>query len=125
MSSIEFRDVNKYFGEVGAVRDFNLEIEDKEFLVLLGPSGCGKSTALRLIAGLEEPDGGAHVTVLLDDAGVLHRHLPAAERHHAGAGLDVGVEQRRALERVHERLSRPPRPGAVKRLPGPERHRFC
>jgi multiple sugar transport system ATP-binding protein len=58
MSRIEFRDVNKYFGEVGAVRDFNLEIEDKEFLVLLGPSGCGKSTALRLIAGLEEPTSG-------------------------------------------------------------------
>ncbi len=58
MSRIELRNVNKFFGDVVAVRDFNLEIEDKEFLVLLGPSGCGKSTALRLIAGLEEPTSG-------------------------------------------------------------------
>ncbi len=58
MSRIVFRDVSKYFGPVGAVRDLNLEVEDKEFLVLLGPSGCGKSTALRLVAGLEEPTSG-------------------------------------------------------------------
>ena len=37
-----------------AVTDFNLEIEDKEFIILVGPSGCGKSTTLRMIAGLEE-----------------------------------------------------------------------
>jgi multiple sugar transport system ATP-binding protein len=58
MGRIVFRDVSKHFGDVVAVRDFNLEIEDKEFLVLLGPSGCGKSTALRLVAGLEEPTFG-------------------------------------------------------------------
>ena len=39
---------------VVAVEDFNLEIDDKEFIVLVGPSGCGKSTTLRMIAGLEE-----------------------------------------------------------------------
>ena len=37
-----------------AVKDFNLEIEDKEFIIFVGPSGCGKSTTLRMIAGLEE-----------------------------------------------------------------------
>ena len=58
MTRIAFRDVNKKFGDVIAVRDFNLEVEDGEFLVLLGPSGCGKSTALRLVAGLEEPTSG-------------------------------------------------------------------
>ena len=41
-----------------AVQDFNLEIEDKEFIVLVGPSGCGKSTTLRMIAGLEDISGG-------------------------------------------------------------------
>ena len=41
-----------------AVQDFNLEIQDKEFIVLVGPSGCGKSTTLRMIAGLEEISGG-------------------------------------------------------------------
>ena len=44
----------KYQGGVIAVSDFNLEIKDKEFIVLVGPSGCGKSTTLRMIAGLEE-----------------------------------------------------------------------
>ena len=58
MSSITFRGVSKHFGSVIAVQDFNLDVEDKEFLVLLGPSGCGKSTALRLVAGLEEPTEG-------------------------------------------------------------------
>ena len=41
-----------------AVQDFNLEIADKEFIVLVGPSGCGKSTTLRMVAGLEEISGG-------------------------------------------------------------------
>ncbi len=44
----------KYPGGVVAVTDVNLEIRDKEFIVLVGPSGCGKSTTLRMIAGLEE-----------------------------------------------------------------------
>jgi multiple sugar transport system ATP-binding protein len=44
----------KYPGGVTAVSDFNLEIADKEFIILVGPSGCGKSTTLRMIAGLEE-----------------------------------------------------------------------
>ncbi|WP_302453080.1 ATP-binding cassette domain-containing protein, partial [Victivallis vadensis] len=43
-----------YDGKVAAVKDVNLEIRDREFMVLVGPSGCGKSTTLRMIAGLEE-----------------------------------------------------------------------
>lgn len=43
-----------YDNKVTAVDDFNLKIEDKEFIVFVGPSGCGKSTTLRMIAGLEE-----------------------------------------------------------------------
>lgn len=54
MAKVRFEHVTKRFGEVVAVNDLNLEIEDREFLVLVGPSGCGKSTALRLLAGLEE-----------------------------------------------------------------------
>jgi multiple sugar transport system ATP-binding protein len=54
MASVTYRNVYKRFGEVTAVNDMDLFIEDKEFLVLVGPSGCGKSTALRLLAGLEE-----------------------------------------------------------------------
>ena len=55
MASLSLRNIWKvYPGDVTAVKDFNLEIEDKEFVVLVGPSGCGKSTTLRMVAGLEE-----------------------------------------------------------------------
>jgi multiple sugar transport system ATP-binding protein len=55
VASISFRHVwKKYAGNTVAVRDFNAEVADKEFLVLVGPSGCGKSTTLRMLAGLEE-----------------------------------------------------------------------
>jgi len=58
MASVTFEHVSKRFGDVVAVNDMNIEIEDKEFLVLVGPSGCGKTTALRLLAGLEEISDG-------------------------------------------------------------------
>ncbi|GGK20431.1 maltodextrin import ATP-binding protein MsmX [Caldalkalibacillus thermarum] len=55
MASIRLHHIYKrYNDEVTAVKDFHLEIEDREFIVLVGPSGCGKSTTLRMIAGLEE-----------------------------------------------------------------------
>ena len=55
MASLKLKNVmKKYPGGVVAVNDFNLDIEDKEFIILVGPSGCGKSTTLRMIAGLEE-----------------------------------------------------------------------
>mgnify|MGYP003574446366 CR=1 FL=1 len=54
MASVNFDHVYKRFGEVTAVNDLDIEIEDKEFLVLVGPSGCGKTTALRCLAGLED-----------------------------------------------------------------------
>lgn len=58
MASVTYDHVTKRFGEVVAVDDLSIEIEDKEFLVLVGPSGCGKSTALRCLAGLEEISNG-------------------------------------------------------------------
>ena len=59
MSSVSLKNVYKvYPGNVTAVSDFNLDIADKEFIVLVGPSGCGKSTTLRMIAGLEEITSG-------------------------------------------------------------------
>ena len=55
MAGLSLQNVyKKYSGDVVAVSDFCLEIEDKEFIILVGPSGCGKSTTLRMIAGLEE-----------------------------------------------------------------------
>jgi len=54
MASVTYDNVYKRFGDVVAVNDMDIEVADKEFLVLVGPSGCGKTTALRLLAGLEE-----------------------------------------------------------------------
>ncbi len=59
MATLKFRNINKiYENKVQAVFDFNLDVEDKEFIVFVGPSGCGKSTTLRMVAGLEEISSG-------------------------------------------------------------------
>ena len=59
MASVSLKHIYKiYSGNVTAVSDFCLDIEDKEFIVLVGPSGCGKSTTLRMVAGLEEISDG-------------------------------------------------------------------
>src|SRR5450759_3262900 len=58
MANVVFDNVNKRYGNVQVITDLNLEVRDKEFMVLVGPSGCGKSTALRMIAGLEEITSG-------------------------------------------------------------------
>jgi len=58
MAGVKYDHVTKQFGEVKAVNDLNLDVKDKEFLVLVGPSGCGKTTALRLLAGLEDISAG-------------------------------------------------------------------
>ena len=59
MAGLTFNHVYKvYPNGVKAVNDFNMEIKDKEFIVLVGPSGCGKSTTLRMIAGLEKISAG-------------------------------------------------------------------
>src|SRR5919198_1460314 len=58
MAGVTLNHITKKFGEVTAVSDLNIQIQDREFLVLVGPSGCGRSTALRMIAGLEEITAG-------------------------------------------------------------------
>src|SRR5919106_6054202 len=58
MATVSLRKLRKQFGKVEAVRGIDLDIADREFVVLVGPSGCGKSTTLRMIAGLEEVSDG-------------------------------------------------------------------
>src|SRR4249919_3985233 len=58
MAHVSLRNVVKHFDDTVAVRGIDLDISDKEFVVLVGPSGCGKSTTLRMIAGLEDITGG-------------------------------------------------------------------
>ncbi len=62
MANVKFEHVTKRFGDVVAVNDLNIEVNDREFLVFVGPSGCGKTTSLRMLAGLEEvTDGNIYI----------------------------------------------------------------
>src|SRR5262245_15703923 len=65
MAGIQIERVTKRYGDVEAVRDLSLTINDREFVTLLGPSGCGKTTLLRMIAGFAAPDAG---TIAVDGA---------------------------------------------------------
>ena len=75
MATIEMRSVCKQFGETHVIRNVDLSIKDKEFVVFVGPSGCGKSTLLRLFSGLEELTSGE---MYID--GERIDHLPPAQR---------------------------------------------
>ena len=75
MARVLIRGLNKKFGEVHVVKDVNLEIRDKEFLVIVGPSGCGKTTTLRMVAGLESITSGQ---ILIGDTVV--NELPPMDR---------------------------------------------
>ncbi|HEY9011883.1 MAG TPA: ABC transporter ATP-binding protein, partial [Devosia sp.] len=75
MAEIELRNVDKHFGSLHVIRDVNLTVKDREFVVFLGPSGCGKTTTLRAIAGLEDIDSG---DILIDGKPVQNIH--ASER---------------------------------------------
>ena len=75
MASVEIKGLQKVYGSVSVLRDIDLSIADREFLIFVGPSGCGKSTLLRMIAGLEAPSGG---DIRIDGRRV--NNLPAKER---------------------------------------------
>ena len=78
MATLKLKNINKiYDNNVQAVFDFNLDVEHKEFIVLVGPSGCGKSTTLRMIAGLEEITSGELYIddVLMNDVAPKDRNI--------------------------------------------------
>src|SRR5258707_9349680 len=64
MAQVAMRSLNKKFDEVHVVKDVNIDIHDKEFVVLVGPSGCGKTTTLRMVAGLESITSG---NIMIDE----------------------------------------------------------
>ena len=122
MSTIRLRNVNKvYPNGFHAVHDFNLTIEDGEFIVLVGPSGCGKSTTLRMIAGLEDISGGELIidgklsndltpiqrgVSMVFQSYALYPHLTVAENLAFGLkaqGLDAELIKKR-VERISKML---------------------
>jgi sn-glycerol 3-phosphate transport system ATP-binding protein len=133
VARVELRQLSKTFAPgVVAVREWDLTIEDGQFVVVVGPSGCGKTTALRMMAGLERPSGG---DILFDgrsvtstapvDRGVamvfqhasLYPHLTIEEN--LGFGLRMrGVERRRRRSRVAEMADRLRVGDKLQRFPG-------
>lgn len=97
MAKVVLQDITKRFDETVAVKDLNLTIADREFLVLVGPSGCGKTTTLRMIAGLEEITQGE---IYIGDR--LVNNLPPKDRNIAmvfqGSALILGIRP----EDLHE-----------------------
>src|SRR5215813_1466802 len=75
MARVLILNLNKFYDDFHAVKDVNLEIRDKEFVVLVGPSGCGKTTTLRMVAGLESITSGR---ILIDDK--IINDLPPMDR---------------------------------------------
>lgn len=112
-----------------AIADFSLEVEDREFLILLGPSGCGKSTALNVLAGFIAPDGGSvtvggySVTAPGPDRGVVFQDANvfpwmSVEENIAAGPKFRGVPTSRALtQQITEMIARVGLSGAEKHLP--------
>ncbi len=130
MSFLSLQNISKRYGAMRAVADLSLEVEGGEFFGLLGPSGCGKTTTLRMIAGLEMPDGGRimldgrEITGLAADRrgfGMVFQSYALFPHLNVFENVAFGLRARRVPEaevkgRVSEAL-------ALVRLPGYERRR--
>ena len=122
MSIIEFREVNKFFGDFQVLEDINLSVDEGEVVVVIGPSGSGKSTLLRCINGLEEISSGeiivdgirvgddkTNLNTLRTEIGMifqqfnLYPHMTVAENIKLAPVKVKGVSKREANERC-ERL---------------------
>ena len=125
MAQVTMRSLNKMYDEVHAVKDVNLDIRDKEFVVLVGPSGCGKTTTLRMVAGLESITSGR---VLIDDKVVnelapMDRDIAMVFQNYALYPHMIGLRQHGLRPQNAEiRQARDPEAGARgRRHPGHRR----
>jgi multiple sugar transport system ATP-binding protein len=112
MASISLKKLNKTFGALTVVHDIDLEIADKEFIILVGPSGCGKSTTLRMIAGLEDISGGELLigTDLMNDVPSKDRDIAMVFQNYAlyphmtvYKNMAFGLELRKAPRDIIDR----------------------
>ena len=132
MASLSLKGIQKiYPNGFHAVKDFNLDIEDKEFIIFVGPSGCGKSTTLRMIAGLEEITSGELKIgdKIVNDVEPKDRDIAMVFQNYAlyphmtvydniAFGLNVKKENKKYIdERVHELLKLISLDGLEKRYP--------
>jgi multiple sugar transport system ATP-binding protein len=131
LARVNIKGLTKRFGSVVAVNDMDIEIADREFLVLLGPSGAGKTTTLRCVAGLEKPEAGQvmfddremdGVTPALRDVAFVFQSYalyprktvyqniasPLIARHVAKADIDIAVRQVAAKLHIERLLGRRP-----------------
>lgn len=143
MANVVAEHVHKRFGNVNVITDFNLEVMDQEFLVMVGPSGCGKTTILRMIAGLEEitegklfidgrlvndvPPKDRDIAMVFQNY-ALYPHMNVYDnmtfslkmRHTDRSEIDRRVKQTAALLGLDELLKRKPR-----QLSGGQRQRVA
>jgi len=113
MAGVRLDNVAKRFGKTVVIEGLDLEIRDKEFMVLVGPSGCGKSTALRLVAGLEDASGG-HITIgdrVVDDVVPTDRDVAMVFQNYAlyphmtvRQNLEFGLRMRKLPQGEIDRL---------------------
>src|SRR3954453_5071184 len=85
MGQVVLKSINKFYDSVHAVKDVNLQIRDKEFVVFVGPSGCGKTTTLRMIAGLEAISSG-HISIdgnVVNDLAPMDRDIAMVFQNYA------------------------------------------
>ncbi len=118
MSFLKLNNICKHYGSVKAVEDFNLEVEQGEFISLLGPSGCGKTTTLQMIAGFEEPTSGSihvggrdmtSVAPSARDIGIVFQSYALFPHMTVAENVSFGLEMRRtpkaeSKQRVAETL---------------------
>jgi len=132
MAKVAIESLSKYFDRVEAVKNFELEIDDREFVVLVGPSGCGKSTTLRCVAGLEEvttgeifigeqmvndlPPRDRNIAMVFQDY-ALYPHMSVYQnmafglklRKYAKAEINQRVREAAEILGIEELLNRKPR----------------
>lgn len=127
--TIRCEHVYKWFGDLSAVEDLNLVVQDHEFVCVVGPSGCGKTTLLRMIAGLVEYDSGtikvgeAVVTAPLPTVAVVFQHFglfpwKTVEANIALALRATGIPKGEVARRVSEVITLVGLDGAAHRYPG-------